>query len=145
MNEEKLGRKGYKRFESRADDYINDSEKASELLENARKKAGKKQGSLAKIWGKVQLIFSLFDDWIKGRYKVIPTKSIIMIIVAIAYFVFPLDLLPDFIIGLGFIDDVAVLGFVIGQISKDLKDYEEWKTLNAQGGEVSTETIEEEK
>jgi len=145
MNEEKLGRKGYKRFESRADDYINDSEKASELLENARKKAGKKQSSLAKIWGKVQLIFSLFDDWIKGRYKVIPTKSIIMIIVAIAYFVFPLDLLPDFIIGLGFIDDVAVLGFVIGQISKDLKDYEEWKTLNAQGGEVSTETIEEEK
>ena len=57
----------------------------------------------------------------------IPTKSIIMIIVAVFYFVFPVDLLPDFIIGLGFIDDVAVLGFVISQISSDLSDYKEWK------------------
>ena len=133
MNNENLGRRGYKSFESRADEYINDGEKAAELLENARKKAGKKKGSLSKIWGRVQLLFGLLDDWIKGRYKVVPTKSIVMIIVAVAYFVFPLDLLPDFIVGLGFIDDVAVLGFVIGQINKDLEDYKEWKELN--GGE----------
>lgn len=131
MDNENLGRKGYKRFESRADEYINDGEKAADLLENARKKAGKKKGSLSKIWERVQLLFNLLDDWIKGRYKVIPTKSIIMIIVAVAYFVFPLDLMPDFIVGLGFIDDVAVLGFVIGQINRDLEDYEEWKELNS--------------
>lgn len=141
MSKENLGEKGYKRFESRADDYINDGEKAAELLENARKKAGKKQGSLSKIWGRVQLLFSLLDDWIKGRYKVIPTKSIVMIIVAVAYFVFPLDLLPDFIVGLGFIDDVAVLGFVIGQINKDLEDYEAWKELNS--GETKSAAEEE--
>lgn len=139
MDNEKLGQKGYKRFESRADEYINDGEKASELLENARKKAGKKKGSLAKIWGRVQLLFNLFEDWIKGRYKVIPTKSIVMIIVAIAYFVFPLDLLPDFIVGLGFIDDVAVLGFVIGQINSDLEDYKVWKEQNESEAAIPAE------
>lgn len=139
MDNEKLGRKGYKSFEKRADEYINDGEKAADLLENARKKAGKKKGSLSKIWGKVQLLFSLLDDWFKGRYKVIPTKSIVMIIVAVAYFVFPLDILPDFIIGLGFIDDVAVLGFVIGQISRDLEDYRVWKETNSGGGKSVAE------
>ncbi len=127
MKNEDLGKKGYKKYESRANEYLNDEEKASELLKSARQKAGKRKGSLQKIWDTVQLIFNLFDDWIKGRYKVIPTKSIIMIIVAVFYFVFPVDLLPDFIIGLGFIDDVAVLGFVISQISSDLNDYKDWK------------------
>ena len=139
MSHENLGRKGYQRFEKRADEYINDGDKAAELLENARKKAGKKKGSLSKIWGRVQLLFSLLDDWIKGRYKMVPTKSIIMIIVAVAYFVFPLDLLPDFIVGLGFIDDVAVLGFVIGQINSDLEDYKVWKELNSGGTEKAAE------
>ncbi len=130
MDNRDLGRKGYQRFEKRADEYINDGEKAAELLDSARKKAGRKRSSLEKIWDKVQLLFSLLDDWIKGRYKVIPTKSIIMIIVAVVYFVFPLDILPDFIVGLGFIDDVAVLGFVIGQINKDLEEYRVWKEAN---------------
>ncbi len=142
MKNENLGRNGYKSFEKRADEYISDGEKAAELLENARKKAGKKRGSLSKIWEKVQLLFSLLDDWLHGRYKVIPTKSIVMIIVAVAYFVFPLDLLPDFIVGLGFVDDVAVLGFVIGQINKDLEDYRVWKETNS-GGKSSV--AEEEK
>ena len=127
MKNEKLGKKGYKKYKNKASEYFEDSEKASKLLDDARKKADKKKGLLSDIWEKVQLFFSIFDDWIKGRYKVIPTKSIIMIIVALLYFVFPLDLLPDFIIGLGYIDDIAVLGFVINQINNDLNDYKEWK------------------
>jgi uncharacterized membrane protein YkvA (DUF1232 family) len=123
MKNEKLGKRGYKKYNSKATDYLNDKDKASKLLDDARKKADKKKGPLSGIWEKVQLFFSIFDDWIKGRYKTIPTKSIIMIIVAITYFVFPLDLLPDFIIGLGFIDDIAVLGFVINQINNDLDEY----------------------
>ena len=131
MSNEKMGRKGYKKFESRADEYLHDSDKAEDLLTKARDKAGRKKGSLAKIWDKVQLLFNLLGDWAKGRYKVVPTKSIVMIIVAIVYFVFPVDLLPDFIVGLGFIDDVAVLGFVIGQIGNDLDEYAAWRNENA--------------
>jgi len=131
MKNEKLGRKGYKKYKNKASDYLNDSDKASTLLNDAKKKADKKKGALDEIWEKIQLFFSIFEDWIKGNYKAVPTKSIIMIIVAIVYFVFPLDLLPDFIIGLGFIDDIAVLGFVINQINNDLNDYREWKNSNS--------------
>jgi uncharacterized membrane protein YkvA (DUF1232 family) len=127
MKKEKLGKRGYKKYESKAKKYLNDNDKTSQLLSDARKKAGKKKGVLDAIWDKVQLLFNLLDDWVKGRYKVVPKKSIAMIIVAIVYFVFPIDLIPDFLLGLGFIDDVAVLGFVISQISKDIEKYRVWK------------------
>ena len=89
-------------------------------------------------WEKIQLFFSVFDDWIKGRYKVIPFKSIAMITVGIIYFVIPTDIIPDFIIGLGFGDDVAVLAFIIKQISKDLDDYKVWKQKQKQQEDENT-------
>ncbi len=40
---------------------------------------------------------------------------------AIAYFVIPLDVIPDFIVGLGFTDDAAVLMAALSVIRKHLK------------------------
>lgn len=127
MNKEKVGKKGYKRYKSKADKYLNDSDKAIALLESAREKADKKKGPLHDIWEKIQLFFSIFEDWIKGRYKVIPFKSIAMITVGIIYFVIPTDLIPDFILGLGYGDDIAVIAFIMKQISVDLDNYKVWK------------------
>ena len=56
---------------------------------------------------------------------------------ALAYFILPLDTLPDFIVGFGFTDDIAVLtaafAAVKGNISKAHRDaaketLDEWKT-----------------
>jgi len=141
MNEERVGKKGYKRYQKRADKYLNDKDKAMNLLDSAKQKAEKKQGPLHDAWEKIQLFFSVFDDWIKGRYKVIPFKSIAMITVGIIYFVIPTDIIPDFIFGLGFADDVAVLSFIIKQISKDLDDYKEWKQNQKQQEEENTVLI----
>ena len=103
MNEEKVGKKGYKKYKNRAEEYLNDREKATTLLDSAREKAEKKKGPLHEAWENIQLFFSIFDDWIKGRYKVVPFKSIAMITVGIIYFVIPTDLIPDFIVGLGYV------------------------------------------
>ena len=37
------------------------------------------------------------------------------------------DLIPDFIIGLGIIDDVAVIGFTVKQLSIELDRFKNWK------------------
>ena len=138
MNEEKVGKKGYKKYKNRANEYLNDKEKAVSLLDDAREKAEKKKGTLHDVWEKIQLFFSVFEDWVKGRYKVIPFKSIAMITVGIIYFVMPIDLIPDFIVGIGFGDDVAVLVFIIKQISSDLEDYKVWKATQNQMDEDNT-------
>ncbi|MEX1375909.1 MAG: YkvA family protein [Eubacteriales bacterium] len=148
MNQEKVGKKGYTKYKNKANEYLNDREKAMGLLENAKEKAEKKKGPLHDAWEKIQLFFSVFDDWVKGRYKVIPFKSIAMITVGIIYFVMPLDLIPDFIVGLGFGDDAAVLVFIFKQISKDLDEYKKWKEQQKQDEEDNTVLIidpEEEK
>ena len=119
--------KGYKKYESKANEYFEDKEKAEDLLKSAMKKADAKQGPLKDVWEKLQLLFEIFKAWIKGDYKEIPKGSIIMIIAGILYFVSPVDLVPDFIAGLGLFDDAAVIGFVLKQISEDLEKFKIWK------------------
>ena len=40
---------------------------------------------------------------------------------ALAYFVAPIDLIPDVVAGLGFVDDAAVLGAVLATVQKHMK------------------------
>jgi uncharacterized membrane protein YkvA (DUF1232 family) len=50
-----------------------------------------------------------------------------MIVATVIYFVSPIDLVPDFIIGLGIFDDVALIGFTAKQISTELERFKTWK------------------
>lgn len=127
MTDTKEYEQGYKKYESKAKEYMDDKEKAEGLLKDAITKADVKKGKLGEAWEKLQLLFEVFRAWIKGEYKEIPKGSIIMIIATIIYFVSPVDLVPDFIVGLGLIDDAAVIGFAIKQISKDLEKFKVWK------------------
>ncbi|WP_251551594.1 YkvA family protein [Neobacillus muris] len=118
---------GYKKYESKAGEYIHDKEKADGLLKEAIKKANDKKGALSGVWEKLQLLLEFFKAWNKGEYKEVPTRSLVMIIAGILYFVSPIDLVPDFIVGLGLVDDAAVIGFVLKQISNDLEKFKAWK------------------
>jgi uncharacterized membrane protein YkvA (DUF1232 family) len=52
---------------------------------------------------------------------VTPVKVKGLLLAALAYFVMPTDLLPDFIVGLGFTDDATVIATAIGLISAHLR------------------------
>lgn len=123
------GEKLFKQYESRANVYINSKGRAFGLLKKAIFKADRRKGlkSITGIWDTLQLLFSIFGDWIKGRYTEIPKRSMVMIVVAILYFTLPTDAIMDFIPFGGYIDDAAVIGFVASQIKKDLEKYRYWK------------------
>ena len=50
-----------------------------------------------------------------------PTRVRGILMAALAYFVLPFDVIPDFIAGLGFTDDAAVLAMAIGLVSRHIK------------------------
>ena len=52
-----------------------------------------------------------------------PTRAKAILLGALAYFVMPVDLVPDFILGLGFVDDAAVLMAAINAIGANLKPH----------------------
>jgi len=45
----------------------------------------------------------------------------------VVYFVNPFDILPDFLLGLGFLDDASVIAFVMKSIKSELDRFAEWE------------------
>lgn len=129
QNKEKF-ESGYKKFESLAKEYTESPEKTANLLKKTTKKAKRNKASLAKVWDNFQLLIDLLKSWSKGEYKNISKRSIVFIIASILYFVSPIDIIPDFIIGLGIVDDAAVIGFALKQLSGELEKYRGWKQQN---------------
>jgi uncharacterized membrane protein YkvA (DUF1232 family) len=115
---------------SKAEDYLKDPEKSKHLLDEAVKKAKDKEkisGPLAELWENLKTVIRLLQAYFNKQYTAIPWGSIVLLVGAIIYFVSPLDLMPDWIPMTGFIDDAAVLVFVLRQINADLQRFLEWE------------------
>ena len=120
-------RKGLKISEAKAKQYVNDPEKTKLLLKNAMKKANRNKGPLKKIWDNLTALFRLVGAWAKGEYKNVPKKVILLAISAIIYFLMPFDLIPDFMPVSGYIDDAAVVGYVIKSTGEYLENFRVWE------------------
>jgi uncharacterized membrane protein YkvA (DUF1232 family) len=115
---------------SKAEAYARDPEKAKQLIDEAVRKAEKQEknkGPLADIWNYFTALFRLLRAYVRRQYTDIAWRSIVLITVAILYFVIPTDLIPDFIPALGFLDDAAVIGFAIAQVKADLDNFLLWE------------------
>jgi uncharacterized membrane protein YkvA (DUF1232 family) len=86
-----------------------------------------KIGLLSRLWRDLKLLIPLIRDYWKGRYRDVSGKSLIVLALMLAYIISPIDLIPDYILGLGQIDDVVILGLALNFLEKDLKKYSEWK------------------
>lgn len=117
----------FKNSKEEAEKLIEDKDKTNKKLDEAFKKASANKGKLEEVWNYLQLFFSISRDYINGNYREIPKGSIIAIIGALIYFLSPIDLIPDFIPVIGYVDDIFVLGLVFNQVKSDLDEYEIWK------------------
>ena len=116
-------------WKEKASRYVNDPSKSYKLLYDVEKKMHEKypDDPISKLKRNVKQFINLFRDWITGEYKDIPLNSIIMIAAGLLYFVVSVDIIPDWLIGLGFIDDATVLSLILKQIGSDIKKYNNWK------------------
>ncbi len=87
-------------------------------------------GLLTRLFQDLRLLIPLIKDYWKGTYRDLSVKSIVIFVVALAYIISPIDLIPDYIIGLGQIDDAVILGLSLYFLEKDLRKYKEWKDRN---------------
>jgi uncharacterized membrane protein YkvA (DUF1232 family) len=88
---------------------------------------------LARYAKMYDILIMLVKDWRKGIYTQVPLFTIAAIGAALFYLLSPFDLMPDFIPGIGYIDDMTMLTLVIGWIDTDLHKYLDWK-LNSEDG-----------
>jgi len=85
-----------------------------------------KIGMLGWLVEDLKLYVSLIKDYRSGAYKKFPFLSAAGIVFTLVYIISPIDLIPDYIIGLGQIDDAAVVAFCLYLLRRDLRKYKEW-------------------
>lgn len=86
-----------------------DIENVINKVEQILKKAN--IGLLLKHFYKVKLLVYMIQDYYYGYYRDIPWGTLSAIVITLLYVLTPIDLIPDFIPGVGYVDDVAVLMF----------------------------------
>ncbi|MCD6364426.1 MAG: DUF1232 domain-containing protein [Planctomycetes bacterium] len=110
-----------------AKEYARDPEKAKHLLDEAMERAKKHEGSLKDVWDDLMTFFRLLRAWIKREYTDVSWETILKIIAAFIYFIMPFDLIPDFIPGVGYTDDVSVIAWVARSVHKDVQASRTWE------------------
>lgn len=117
--------KGYKPAEK----ILSDSDAVEKFLQRLEKKlkviplAGEKLAN-------IPIMASLIRSFVKKEYKDIPIGSIIAITSALLYFLSPIDLVPDSIPFLGYIDDAAVISVCCKLVGSDVEEYVKWRKDN---------------
>jgi uncharacterized membrane protein YkvA (DUF1232 family) len=147
---ERLEQEKLKQFEDEITDEAAFGEKERYVQSGLNKK---NTGPIHAIWQNVQVLW----DYVKSGdvqwfEKVAP-------LAALAYLVSPIDLIPDTILGLGLLDDVGVIGFVVQDMWDKLQAFSNGslqevqdtsiitsigKTLNDLGGTIKTSILESE-
>ena len=85
---------------------------------------------LSRLVEDVRLLIFLVRDYWKGVYRDVSIGSILVFSIGILYILSPIDLMPDFNLGIGQIDDAAVLLLCLNFLEKDLYKYKAWKIKN---------------
>ena len=76
---------------------------------------------LLKVAGKIPFAEDLAAAYFCAVDPATPGRVRGILIAALAYFVLPVDIIPDFIAGIGFTDDAAVLATAIALVSSHIK------------------------
>jgi uncharacterized membrane protein YkvA (DUF1232 family) len=112
--------KNRKNFDKKQlEDVLNNYEELNEKFE--------KKSRLKKFVNEFKLLFSMFKDAISGEYDKIPWYIIAAIGSTLLYVLSPIDAIPDFIFGIGYVDDAAVMALCLKFVDLELSEYKKWK------------------
>lgn len=76
---------------------------------------------------KFLLLGRMLKAYATGKYQVQSLKFLVILIAAVIYFVNPIDIIPDFIFGIGLTDDLAILTWVFQAAAQEIDAYTKWE------------------
>lgn len=113
------------KFFSKAEGYMKKPDKMKGLLAAATLYSTKR--GLAGVRDDVVLLISFINDTFRGKYRIVNRTSILLAVAAVIYVVSPMDFVPDFILALGLLDDVAIVCWAVNVLGKELAEYKKSK------------------
>lgn len=96
------------------------------LLAVARKRSTK-NGLFKGLKDDLGLLTALCVAWWKGEYRAVSRPALVAVVAGLLYFLSPIDAIPDWLPVVGFLDDLAVLGWVMKKWSDELDAFRVWR------------------
>ena len=129
MSREDLEPTGFKRIKQRAELLLVQSQSnVQSVLRDARKKLFRTSDRrIVEIREDLITFIQLCKSWLSGDYRDISKSAIVSLLAAIMYFLIPFDVLPDFIFGFSYLDDVAVARYVLKTLRGEIEAFRLWQ------------------
>lgn len=118
-------------FQQQAEELVQRSTRLRALARRAQAKVSAPRSRLGSLRTDLPVLIRLVRSYARGDYRRLPWKAIVLSTTAVLYFVTPIDLIPDFLVGTGFLDDAVVVAYVLKAIRDDLARFEDWEAVNA--------------
>lgn len=123
---------GFSRYRTRAGVLVRSPEDIRTLaVRAAQKLASSSNLRLEGVRSELASLIDLLKAYANGSYRDVSSRTLVAVAAAVLYFVVPLDLVPDFILGLGFLDDVTVIGYVINLVRQEVDEFVSWQRSQA--------------
>lgn len=87
--------------------------------------------ALTAVWNDVQASLRLLVAWARRSYRQVSSPSLLVLVAALIYFVTPVDIIPDTLGVIGFVDDVAVIETAVEAVRAELDRFRAWEETNA--------------
>jgi uncharacterized membrane protein YkvA (DUF1232 family) len=109
--------------------YVENPQRLRPLFEEAAKQAASMpKEPFHETWPYLQAMLRLIRAYSQGNYREVPESTLVVIIAAIIYVVNPLDVIPDALPALGYLDDATVLALAVRRARQTLDDFMTWET-----------------
>jgi len=118
----------FKKTLSRAKTLVKDRKKLQTVIEHSFQKTEKHSKALSEFLEDLKLLIRLIKAWIAGEYTDVSVETIALLVGAILYFLMPFDAIPDFVPVVGFVDDAAVLAWVLVNAKNEIDKFRKWES-----------------
>lgn len=119
--------RGFARYRAHAERDVAEPGRVRRLARRASDKFAKHRDQLGTVRDDLPVLLRLARAWARREYRDIPWRSLVLVVGALLYFLAPIDAIPDVIPVLGFVDDAAVIAYVLRSIQTDVQRFEEWE------------------
>ncbi|HSC85377.1 MAG TPA: DUF1232 domain-containing protein [Pseudomonas sp.] len=109
------------------------------LLLAVARKMRRQSGQVGRLRDDLDLLRGLGLDYWRGEYRALSAQALLSVVAGLVYFLMPLDAMPDWLLGVGLLDDLAVLAWVMRTWEGELQTYRQWR---AEQGEQVLERVE---
>jgi len=87
--------------------------------------------ALTAVWDDVRTTLRLLLAWVRRSYRDVSGASLVLLVAALLYFVTPVDVIPDTLGVLGFVDDLAVIQTAVETARDELDHFRNWEETRA--------------